>query len=140
MYADDRGNIAYWHTGRIPLWPRGADPRLPLSGGGGEDWRGWLPPADWPSVVDPAQGFVAAWNNKPQASWDDAADGTLWGSYQRSRQLMRMLAGRRRLSLTALWQMARRVGELDLRDTLGFAPFLTRLPSRFRLSRSSARR
>jgi penicillin amidase len=134
IYADDRGNIGYWHTGRIPLWPRGADPRLPLPGSGAYDWRGFLPPADWPSVVNPAQGFIASWNNKPQASWDDAGDGTVWGAFQRSRQLMDMLRGRRRFSLTALWQMARRVGELDLRATLGFKPFLTRLAARYRLS------
>jgi penicillin G amidase len=129
VYADDRGNIAYWHTGRIPLWPKGADPRLPLPGAGADDWRGYLPPAQWPSVVDPAQGFVASWNNKPQSSWDDSGDGTLWGGYQRSRQLMNMLKGRRRFSLDALWQMARRVGELDLRDTLGFKPLLVGVAS-----------
>lgn len=134
VYADDRGNIAYWHTGRIPLWPRGADPRLPLPGTGRYDWRGYLPPRLWPSVVDPAQGFIASWNNKPQASWDDSGDGTLWGAFQRSRQLMNMLRGHRRFSQRSLWQMARRVGELDLQLTLGFKRFITRLPSHFRLS------
>jgi penicillin amidase len=135
VYADDRGNIGYWHTGRIPSWPHGADPRLPLPGTGAYDWRGYLPSSQWPSVVDPIQGFVASWNNKPQASWDDSGDGTVWGAFQRSRQLMNMLRGHRRFSLTALWQMARRVGELDLRARLGFKPFLTRLRKRFRLSR-----
>jgi penicillin amidase len=134
VYADDHGNIAYWHTGRIPLWPRGADPRLPLPGNGRYDWRGYLPPRLWPSVIDPAQGFIASWNNKPQASWDDSGDGTLWGAFQRSRQLMNMLSSHRRFSLTTLWQMARRVGKLDLRDTLGFRRFLTGLPAHYRLS------
>lgn len=134
VYADDRGNIAYWHTGRIPLWPKGADPRLPLPGGGGYDWRGYLSPSRWPSVIDPAQGYVAAWNNKPQASWDDSGDGTLWGRFQRSRQLMNMLRGHQRFSQATLWHMARTVGELDLRATLGFKRFLTELPSHFRLS------
>jgi hypothetical protein len=46
-----------------------------------------------------------------------------------------MLAGRRRLSLAELWQMARRVGELDLRATLGFKRFITALSSHFRLRR-----
>jgi penicillin amidase len=134
VYADDSGHIGYWHTGRTPVWPPGADPRLPLPGTGGDDWRGYLPPAQWPAVVDPAQGFIASWNNKPQASWDDSGDGTVWGAFQRSRQLIDMLRGPRRFSLTTLWQMARRVGELDLRATLGFAPFLTRLAGRFHLS------
>lgn len=127
VYADGRGNIGYWHTGKIPLWPRGADPRLPLPGAGRYDWRGYLSPSQWPSVIDPAQGFIASWNNKPQASWDDSGDGTVWGAFQRARQLIDMLRGHRRLSLTMLWEMARRVGELDLRATLGFKPFITRL-------------
>jgi penicillin amidase len=127
VYADDRGHIGYWHTGRIPLRARGADPRMPLPGDGSHDWRGYLSPALWPSVVDPAQGFVASWNNKPQGSWEDSGDGTLWGAYQRSRQLLRMLRGRGRFSSTALWEMARRVGELDLRATLGFRRFLVGL-------------
>jgi penicillin amidase len=134
LYADDRGNIAYWHTGRIPLWPRAADPRLPLPGDGRYDWHGYLPPSQWPSVVDPAQGFIASWNNKPQASWEDSGDGTLWGAFQRSGQLMNMLKGRKRFTLKTLWQMARRVGELDLRATLGFRRFITELPKHFELT------
>ena len=47
---------------------------------------------------------------------------------------MNMLAGHRRFSLATLWHMARTVGELDLRATLGFKPFLTELASHFRLS------
>ncbi len=127
IYADDHGNIAYWHTGRIPLWARGSDPRLPLPGTGTYDWHGYLSPTRWPSVVDPKQGFIASWNNKPQASWEDSGDGTVWGAFQRSRQLMDMLQGHRRFNLTSLWQMAERVGELDLRATLGFKPFITKL-------------
>src|SRR5207302_6815054 len=34
------------------------------------------------------------------------------------------------LNQTTLWQVARRTGELDLRDTLGFRPFLTSLAAR----------
>jgi len=47
---------------------------------------------------------------------------------------MRMLAGHRRFTPAMLWQMARRVGELDLRATLGFKPFLTKLGSARRLT------
>jgi penicillin amidase len=128
MYADDRGNIGYWHTGRIPIRPRGVDPRLPVNGSGTEDWTGFLSPRLWPSVVDPKQGWIASWNNKPQRSWPDTGDGSLWGPLQRVRQPMRLLAARRRFTLTEAWRAAERTGELDLRATLGFKPFVTRLP------------
>src|SRR5207302_1885538 len=88
MYADDTGNIGYWHTGRVPIRAPGHDPRLPAPGEGSYDWRGFLDPSQWPSVVDPAQGYLASWNNKPQASWQDTGDGTLWGTFQRAREPM----------------------------------------------------
>ena len=120
IYADDHGNIGYWHTGRVPIRAPGVDPRLPTPGDGRFDWRGFLSPKRWPSVIDPAQGFVASWNNKPQRSWPDSGDGTLWGAYQRARQPMRLLAGSRRLDQAGLWHVARRTGELGLRAALGF--------------------
>lgn len=127
VYADDRGHIAYWHAGRIPIRARGHDTRLPVPGDGRYDWRGFLDPHAWPSVVDPAQGFVASWNNKPQVSWPDSGDGSVWGAYERVRQPMALLRARKRFTLDQAWQAARRTGELDLRATLGFKPLLTRL-------------
>jgi len=38
LYADARGNIAYWHAGRIPL-PAASDPLwLPREGSGDAEW------------------------------------------------------------------------------------------------------
>jgi penicillin amidase len=131
VYADDAGHIGYWHTGRIPIRARGADPRLPQPGDGRFDWRGYLDPKRWPSVVDPAQGYIASWNNKPQDSWDDSGDGSLWGEYQRVRQPMSLLSGSKRFSQQTAWKVAQRTGELDLRATLGFkAVFLRALAHR----------
>ncbi|HEV3233324.1 MAG TPA: penicillin acylase family protein [Candidatus Dormibacteraeota bacterium] len=134
MYADADGHIAWWHTGRIPIRVPGHDPRLPAPGDGSFDWRGYLDPLLWPHVVDPAQGFIASWNNKPQFSWPDSGDGSLWGAQQRVAQPMALLQASGRLTPDTLWQVARRTGELDLRDTLGFRPFLTSLWSRGDLS------
>src|SRR5207237_8129098 len=111
---------------RVP----GHDPRLPAPGDGSFDWRGYLDPHLWPHVVDPAQGFIASWNNKPQKSWPDSGDGSLWGAQQRVGQPMSLLRASPTLNQTTLWHVARRTGELDLRDTLGFRPFLTSLAAR----------
>jgi penicillin amidase len=134
MYADADGHIAYWHTGRIPLRAPGHDPRLPAPGDGSFDWRGYLDPQLWPHVVDPAQGFIASWNNKPQLSWPDSGDGSLWGAQQRVGQPMSLLRASSALNQTTIWQVARRTGELDLRDTLGFRRFLIDLAGRSDLS------
>ena len=134
IYADRDGHIGYWHTGRLPIRVRGHDPRLPAPGDGSFDWRGYLDPRLWPSVIDPAQGFVVSWNNKPQANWPDSGDGVLWGATQRAGQPRSLLEGTRRLSPDDTWRVARRSGELDLRYTRGFAQFLTGLASRGDLS------
>jgi penicillin amidase len=130
MYADDRGNIAWWHAGRVPIRPRGLDSRLPAPGNGSFDWRGYLDPRRWPHVVNPAQGWLASWNNKPQASWHDSGDGVLWGAFQRVGQPMSLLAARHTFDVPAAWGVAKRAGELDLRATLGFKPFITALAKR----------
>ena len=44
-YADDAGNIAYFHRGALPRRPPATDPRLPLDGRGTMEWRGDRPAA-----------------------------------------------------------------------------------------------
>ena len=134
MYADDRGNISWWHAGSIPIRQRGMDPRLPVPGDGSFDWRGFIDPQRWPHIVNPAQGWLASWNNKPQASWQDSGDGVLWGAFQRVREPMTLLSQRPTFDLGAAWGVAKRAGELDLRATLGFKPFITALAARHDLS------
>ena len=59
------------------------------------------------------------------------ATGPCGARFQRSRQLMNMLRGHRRFSPTTLWHMARTVGELDLRATLGLQAVPDRAPLAF---------
>jgi acyl-homoserine lactone acylase PvdQ len=76
LVADDGGHIGWWHPGRLPLRPRRWDERLPYPGTGKAEWRGFLPFRAQPKVVDPAQGFIANWNNLPSVAWTngDASD------------------------------------------------------------------
>ncbi|HLW18369.1 MAG TPA: penicillin acylase family protein, partial [Actinomycetota bacterium] len=137
IYADDAGHIAYWHTGTIPIRARGHDPRLPVPGDGRFDWRGFLSPTLWPSVVDPKQGWVANWNNKPAFNWPDAGDGTLWGTTQRVGEPMSLLRMSGRLTYTDLWHIARTTGQTDLRAALGFKRFLTSVQPKTALERQA---
>lgn len=78
-YADDAGNIAYFHRGVLPRRPPRTDPRLPLDGSGKMEWRGIDPPRRLPAVVNPRRGFIANWNNKPVAGWSAGEQRELWG-------------------------------------------------------------
>jgi penicillin amidase len=78
-YADDAGNIAYFHRGALPRRPARTDPRLPLDGAGTMEWAGIDPPRKLPAVVNPARGFITNWNNKPVPGWSAGEQRELWG-------------------------------------------------------------
>ena len=69
MLADDQGNIAWYHPGRLPIRPKRWDERLPLPGTGNAEWRGFLRPSQRPHVINPDQGWLANWNNMPSVGW-----------------------------------------------------------------------
>ena len=76
MYADRTGNIAYWQAGQVPLRPAGFDARLPFPGNGSAEWPGGILPI--PTSINPAQGYLANWNNKPSVDYDNA-DNQVFG-------------------------------------------------------------
>jgi penicillin amidase len=89
LYADRLGNIAYWQAGQVPVRPAGSDPRLPLSGDGSAEWPGGNRPI--PTSINPAQGFLANWNNKPQVDYPNS-DGQILGKQFRLLDLQDALA------------------------------------------------
>ena len=70
--ADRRGNIAYWLLGDIPIRAPGDNPWLPHDGTGAAEWQGFIPWEDMPWTVNPDQGWIAAWNNRPRVGWKNS--------------------------------------------------------------------
>src|SRR5215468_6746513 len=102
LYADQAGNIAYWQTGHVPVRAPGDDPFLIHPGTGGDEWRGFLPWPAMPHVINPAQGWLANWNNKPEPGWPNSAYGFIdWGPVQRVQALTRQLVTLRPRTATA---------------------------------------
>jgi len=96
LYADQAGTIAYWQAGHVPMRAPGDDPFLIHPGTGGDEWRGFLPWPAMPHVTNPAQGWLANWNNKPEPGWPNSAYGFIdWGPVQRVQALTRQLAALR---------------------------------------------
>ena len=94
MAADDRGNIGYWHPGLLALKPLGWDERLPYPGTGEAEWRGFLPVARRPHVMNPKQGYLFSWNNMPSSGWtqgDAPARERLLGRFHRAGWLARQV-------------------------------------------------
>lgn len=90
LYADKVGNIAYWQAGQVPVRPEGFDPRLPLPGDGTAEWPGTVRPI--PTSINPAQGYLANWNNKPSVDYDNA-DNQTFGKQFRLWDIVDRLAG-----------------------------------------------
>ncbi|MDX1498573.1 MAG: penicillin acylase family protein [Woeseiaceae bacterium] len=55
--GDADGNIGWTIAGRIPV-RRGYDPLLPADWSDTAGWDGWLAPADYPRIVNPADGRI----------------------------------------------------------------------------------
>ena len=85
FWVDTLGHIGYWHAGTYPIKPtygkggRLIDPRLPLWGTGEEEWIGLTGYKEMPKCIDPMQGYLANWNNKPIADWPYAESDFGWG-------------------------------------------------------------
>ena len=87
FYADAK-HIAYFHVGHYPVRAAGVHPSLPTWGTGQWEWKGRRSYSAQPKIVDPGQGWLANWNNKPTRGWDNY-DSFKWGSIQR----MKLLSG-----------------------------------------------
>lgn len=95
IWSGADGNIGYWHAGRFPVKPDGvgADPRLPLMGDGTQEWERVTEPSEMPRCINPDQGWLANWNNKPIADWPFAESDFHWGEGHRVQVLMGAMTG-----------------------------------------------
>ena len=55
----------FYTSGKLPRRPAGVNGDLPVSGTGKYEWKGTLPSSAHPSVVNPSDGLIVNWNNKP---------------------------------------------------------------------------
>lgn len=61
--VDRDGNIGWTIAGRLPRRV-GYNPALPAAAVDGAGWHGWLPPEDYPRIVNPADGLLWTANNR----------------------------------------------------------------------------
>lgn len=95
LWADRYGNIGFWHAGTFPIKPatgkdgRPIDDRFPLWGTGEEEWIGLTGFKEMPKAINPKQGYLANWNNKPITNWPySEAD---WGEGHRVKRIQDLL-------------------------------------------------
>jgi penicillin amidase len=123
------GQIAYWHAGRYPIRPRNVDPNLPVPGTGAFDWRGFEPFASQPHVLNPPQGYLANWNNKPAVGWWSATlgdDGVFaWGDANQVTPLQAVVGAHQRVTFALMAHFPEDVAYID-NPARVFLPYLER--------------
>ena len=63
VYADIDGNIGEHSVGMAPI-RKNFTGTMPLPGGGGYEWTGWVPVSDLPHQLNPGLGFVVTANQR----------------------------------------------------------------------------
>lgn len=120
-YADAGGNIGYVSPGRLPLRPPNQDIRLPALGDGSMEWLGIRPFNEDPQVLNPAQGYLANWNN--QSAPGAVSDGGNYSVVDRVHEISARLEATPKFSADALWGLVRTTGYADT-NARYFVPFL----------------
>jgi penicillin amidase len=77
MYADIKGNIAWWAAAKLPIRPAHVESKLFLDGASGNDeYLGFYDFSKNPHAINPPWGYVYSSNNQP-----DTVEGVLYPGY-----------------------------------------------------------
>ena len=87
FYVDNQ-DIAYHASGQDPVRPTNYDPNLPTWGDGRSEWLGFQTDAAHPQEINPPQGFLSSWNNKPAPGFGAADDQYGYGPVFRQQTLV----------------------------------------------------
>ncbi len=80
-------DIAYYVSGRDPIRNPHVNPNLPTWGTGQAEWQGFLSFAAHPHAINPPNGYLVSWNNKPAPGFSASDDLYAWGPVFRSQLL-----------------------------------------------------
>jgi len=111
VFADDQGNIAYWHGNFIPVRDRSYNWSLPVDGSvAATEWKGLHGLNEIVHVYNPATGWIQNCNSTPfSLSGSSSPDKNQYPAYMapdgenfRALNAVRLLSGARELTLDSL--------------------------------------
>lgn len=117
-YVDDR-DIAYYSSARLPVRAPGTDLDLPRWGTPEYAWRGFAPFEAHPHVINPAQGYLANWNNKLAPGFASSSqkygDGAVYRSLTLTDRIAELFETGKPVTRAALVGAMVDAGTVDLR-------------------------
>lgn len=76
FYTGADQQIKYFFVGKyVDRQKDNVDPRLPRLGTGDDDWSAFMAYDDLPKLLNPKQGYLVNWNNKPVKWWMNGDEG-----------------------------------------------------------------
>jgi acyl-homoserine lactone acylase PvdQ len=125
FWVDDK-NIGVFTSGLIPIRPSNVDPALPIDGRGGEEWKGTVSFKNHPQGMNPPNGQIVNWNNRPQAGYEAPDDNWSLGALQRVDLLLHNLGTGRNLTPASLVAAMNAAATQDVRE-MTVEPVLSKL-------------
>jgi acyl-homoserine lactone acylase PvdQ len=133
FYADNR-DIAMFSSGRLPIRAPGVGSGLPTKGTGEHEWRGFEPLRRHVRDVNPKNGVILNWNNKPGRGFSASDDNWAFGPVQRVQLLVSQIARRNKHTLPSVVAAMNMAATQDLRAVVVLPvlrTFLGTAPSAF---------
>ncbi len=125
FYMDNR-DIGMFTSGLVPIRPSNVDQDLPIDGRGSEEWRGFVSAKDHPQGINPPNGEIVNWNNRPQAGYEAPDDVWMYGALHRVDLLMNNLGHGRHVTPEHVVAAMNMAATEDVREML-FEPLLSKL-------------
>ncbi len=92
VWADAAGSIGWRATGLVPIRRPGTDGSVPYDGAdSGNDWRGYVSPAEMPRIVDPPEGFIVTANQRDIGTTFPHLVTSDWPSAERAHRIAGLL-------------------------------------------------
>jgi acyl-homoserine lactone acylase PvdQ len=125
FYIDDK-DIGVFTSGLVPIRPSNVDPALPLDGRGKDEWHGYVSFKNHPQGINPSNGQIVNWNNRPQAGYEAPDDNWSLGALQRVDLLINNLGNGHGLTPASLVAAMNAAATQDVRE-MTFEPVLSRV-------------